>query len=133
MTRRHESLLWELSVLPMSTGARSQHQLLRDRYIAEAISRAAVAHALRRSSEYGQELFSGHLWLAPTWCIPARLHVQVAALAEFRADWATAVKTYQAAYMELLRIQPVGQLPLQRWTELTSVAEVMHLKVALPL
>ena len=30
--------------------------------------------------------------------------VQVAALAEFRADWATAVKTYQAAYLELLRI-----------------------------
>ena len=54
---------------------------------------------------------------------------QVAALAEFRADWATAVKTYQAAYLELLRIPPVGQLPLQRWAELTSVAEVMHLKV----
>lgn len=55
--------------------------------------------------------------------------LQVAALAEFRADWATAVKTYQAAYLELLRIPQVGQLPLQRWTELTSVAEVMHLKV----
>ncbi len=55
--------------------------------------------------------------------------VQVAALAEFRADWATAVKTYQAAYLELLRIPPVGQLPLQRWTELTSVAEIVHLKV----
>ena len=55
--------------------------------------------------------------------------LQVAALAEFRADWATAVKTYQAAYLELLRIPPVGQLPLQRWTELTLVAEVMHLKV----
>ena len=56
----------------------------------------------------------------------------MAALAEFRADWATAVKTYQAAYLELLRIPPVGQLPLQRWTELTSVAEVMHLKVTCP-
>ena len=56
-------------------------------------------------------------------------YVQVAALAEFRADWATAVKTYQAAYLELLRINPVGQHPLQRWTELTSVAEIMHLKV----
>ena len=58
-------------------------------------------------------------------------YVQVAALAEFRADWATAVKTYQAAYLELLRINPVGQHPLQRWTELTSVAEIMHLKVLL--
>ena len=57
------------------------------------------------------------------------LVMQVAALAEFRADWAVAVKTYQAAYLELLRIPPVGQLPLQRWTELTSVAEIMHLKV----
>lgn len=54
----------------------------------------------------------------------------MAALAEFRADWATAVKTYQAAYSELLRIDPVGQLPLQRWTELTAVAEVMHLKAS---
>lgn len=58
--------------------------------------------------------------------------MQVAALAEFRADWATAVKTYQAAYLELLHISPVGQLPLQRWTELTSVAEIMHLKVEYP-
>ena len=59
--------------------------------------------------------------------------MQVAALAEFRADWATAVKTYQAAYLELLRISPVGHHPLQRWTELTSVAEIMHLKVVLSL
>ena len=59
--------------------------------------------------------------------------MQVAALAEFRADWATAVKTYQAAYLELLRINPVGQHPLQRWTELTSVAEIMHLKVIMSL
>ena len=59
--------------------------------------------------------------------------MQVAALAEFRADWATAVKTYQAAYLELLRINPVGQHPLQRWTELTSVAEIMHLKVSMSL
>lgn len=55
--------------------------------------------------------------------------VQAAALAEFRADWATAVKTYQAAYAELGRVEAIGPLPLQRWTELTAVAELIHLKV----
>ncbi|BDA49831.1 probable trafficking protein particle complex subunit 11 at N-terminal half [Coccomyxa sp. Obi] len=55
--------------------------------------------------------------------------VSVAALAEFRADWASAVKTYQSAYAELGRVDPTGPLPLQRWTELTAVAELIHLKV----
>lgn len=55
--------------------------------------------------------------------------LQAAALAEFRADWATAVRTYQAAYTELLRVDPAGPLPLQRWAELSAVAELVHLKV----
>ncbi len=55
--------------------------------------------------------------------------LQAAALAEFRADWATAVRTYQAAYAELLRVDQAGPLPLQRWTELAAVAELVHLKV----
>lgn len=56
---------------------------------------------------------------------------QAAALAEFRADWATAVKTYIIAYGELGRIIPGGSLPLQRWAELTAVAELIHLKVCM--
>lgn len=58
--------------------------------------------------------------------------MQVAALAEFRADWASAVKAYQLAYAELRRVDPTGPLPLQRWTELTAVAELIHLKVRHP-
>ena len=36
----------------------------------------------------------------------------------------------QAAYIELSRIDPAGTLPLQRWAELTAVAELIHLKVS---
>jgi len=53
---------------------------------------------------------------------------QAAALAEFRADWATAVKTYQTAYAELCRAPRLGAAPLQRWAELCAVAELVHLK-----
>ncbi|KAK9839808.1 hypothetical protein WJX81_003235 [Elliptochloris bilobata] len=54
---------------------------------------------------------------------------KAAALAEFRADWATAVKTYQTAYAELCRAPRAGIAPLQRWAELCAVAELVHLKV----
>ena len=40
---------------------------------------------------------------------------------------------YQAAYTELLRVDPAGPLPLQRWAELSAVAELVHLKVTLNL
>ena len=53
---------------------------------------------------------------------------QAAALAEFRADWATAVKTYLTAYAELCRAPRAGVAPLQRWAELCAVAELVHLK-----
>ncbi|KAK9904998.1 hypothetical protein WJX75_007420 [Coccomyxa subellipsoidea] len=65
----------------------------------------------------------------PSPAISARTAFKAAALAEFRADWATAVRTYQAAYTELLRVDPAGPLPLQRWAELSAVAELVHLKV----
>ena len=54
--------------------------------------------------------------------------MQAAALAEFRADWATAVRTYQTAYAEVARCPVGGATPLQRWAELTAVAELVHLK-----
>ncbi len=55
--------------------------------------------------------------------------MQAGALAEFRADWSTAVKTYQTAYSQVQKV-PLGTvLPLQHWYELTSVAEQMHIKV----
>lgn len=56
------------------------------------------------------------------------MSAQAAALAEFRADWATAVKTYQTAYAELARAPRGGAAPLQRWAELCAVAELVHLK-----
>ncbi len=59
---------------------------------------------------------------------PACRTAQAAALAEFRADWATAVKTYQTAYAELCRAPRLGAAPLQRWAELCAVAELVHLK-----
>ena len=56
---------------------------------------------------------------------------QAAALAEFRADWSTAVKTYQTAYGQVQKVQLSNVLPLQHWFELTSVAEEVHIKVGL--
>ena len=58
------------------------------------------------------------------------MHAQAAALAEFRGDWAAAVKSYQAAYTELSRVNPAGPLPAQRWAELTAVAELINLKAS---
>ena len=57
------------------------------------------------------------------------LCVQAAALSEFRADWATAVRTYEAAYRELSKVAPAPTTPLQRFVELAAVAETLHLKV----
>ena len=54
---------------------------------------------------------------------------QAAALAEFRADWSTAVKTYQTAYAQVQKVQLGSVLPLQHWYELTRVAEDVHIKV----
>lgn len=54
---------------------------------------------------------------------------QAAALAEFRADWSTAVKTYQTAYAQVQKVQLGSALPLQHWYELTHVAEEVHIKV----
>ena len=50
-------------------------------------------------------------------------------MAEFRADWSTAVKTYQTAYSQVQKVPLGTTLPLQHWFELTSVAEQMHIKV----
>ncbi|KAK9807487.1 hypothetical protein WJX72_000478 [[Myrmecia] bisecta] len=59
-----------------------------------------------------------------------RMAFKAAALAEFRADWATAVKTYQTAYAEVQKLPYGGvPLPLQRWYEVTAVAEQVHVKV----
>ena len=58
-----------------------------------------------------------------------RLIFQAGALAEFRADWATAVKTYQNAYAEITRVSLGPPLPLQRAAEVTAVAEQVHVKV----
>lgn len=55
--------------------------------------------------------------------------MQAGALAEFRADWSTAVKTYQTAYSQVQKVPLGNTLPLQHWFELTSVAEQMHIKV----
>lgn len=52
--------------------------------------------------------------------------MQVAALAEFRQDWATAAKTYQTAYAEVTKV--VTPAP-QRFFEVTAVAEQIHIKV----
>ena len=59
----------------------------------------------------------------------ARVGWQAAALAEFRADWSTAVKTYQTAYAQVQKVQVNTVLPLQHWYELTRVAEEVHIKV----
>ena len=57
--------------------------------------------------------------------------MKAGALAEFRADWATAVKTYQNAYAEITRVSLGPPLPLQRASEVTAVAEQVHVKVCL--
>ena len=57
--------------------------------------------------------------------------LQAAALAEFRADWSTAVKTYQTAYAQVQKVQVGSALPFQHWYELTQVAEQVHIKVLL--
>ena len=55
-------------------------------------------------------------------------HVQVAVLAEFRKEWDVALRAYEAGYLELERI-PLGDcLPLQRFFELTTCAELLHFK-----
>eukprot|EP00884_Botryococcus_braunii_P005388 jgi/Botrbrau1/14850/Bobra.0326s0004.1 len=62
--------------------------------------------------------------------LAARSAFKAAALAEFRVDWATAVKTYQTAYAEVAKVGLLtASLPYQSWYELTSVAEQLHLKV----
>ena len=58
--------------------------------------------------------------------------MQAAALAEFRQDWATAVKTYQTAYGEVSRVMLGSPLPLQRAHEVAAVAEIVHFKARLP-
>lgn len=64
-------------------------------------------------------------------CTHAAYRAQAAALSEFRADWATAVRTYETAYRELAKGAPTPATPLQRFAELAAVAEVVHLKVPL--
>ncbi|KAL3154981.1 hypothetical protein ABBQ38_011508 [Trebouxia sp. C0009 RCD-2024] len=59
----------------------------------------------------------------------ARVSFRAAAYAEFRADWSTAVKTYQTAYAQVQKVQLGSALPLQHWYELTHVAEEVHIKV----
>lgn len=57
------------------------------------------------------------------------LPFQAAALAEFRADWATAVKTYQTAYSEVSKVGLGPPLAIQRAIEVAAVAEQVHVKV----
>ncbi|KAL0042524.1 hypothetical protein WJX79_002345 [Trebouxia sp. C0005] len=66
---------------------------------------------------------------APPPELSARISFKAGALAEFRADWSTAVKTYQTAYSQVQKVPLGTSLPLQHWHELTSVAEQMHIKV----
>ncbi|DBA90115.1 TPA: hypothetical protein ACH3X1_003431 [Trebouxia sp. C0004] len=66
---------------------------------------------------------------APPPELNARISFKAGALAEFRADWSTAVKTYQTAYSQVQKVPLGTTLPLQHWYELTSVAEQMHIKV----
>lgn len=55
--------------------------------------------------------------------------MQAAALAEFRADWATAARMYATAYAELLKCGVDGAHPLQRHFEIAACAELFHVKV----
>ena len=81
-----------------------------------------------------QDLCHIHLACAGTcnyicYCVIAMCTMQAGALAEFRADWSTAVKTYQTAYSQVQKVPLGSLLPLQHWSELTSVAEQVHIKV----
>lgn len=66
---------------------------------------------------------------APPPELNARVSFKAGALAEFRADWSTAVKTYQTAYTQVQKVPLGSSLPLQHWYELTAVAEQVHIKV----
>lgn len=57
------------------------------------------------------------------------MRAQTAALSEFRADFTTAVRSYEAAYRELGKLPPTPSTSVQRFVELAAVAEVIHLKV----
>jgi len=54
---------------------------------------------------------------------------QVAALAEFRKDWQTALRSYDAAYRQLQSVPGGGQFPVQRYFETLACAELLHFKV----
>ena len=54
---------------------------------------------------------------------------QVAALAEFRKDWQTALRSYEAAYRQLQAVPGGGQLPVQRFFEALACSELLHFKV----
>ena len=57
------------------------------------------------------------------------LRWQVAALAEFRKDWQTALRSYDAAYRQLQSVPGGGQFPVQRYFETLACAELLHFKV----
>jgi len=57
------------------------------------------------------------------------VHWQVAALAEFRKDWQTALRSYDAAYRQLQSVPGGGQFPVQRYFETLACAELLHFKV----
>ncbi len=57
------------------------------------------------------------------------MHWQVAALAEFRKDWQTALRSYDAAYRQLQSVPGGGQFPVQRYFETLACAELLHFKV----
>ncbi len=59
------------------------------------------------------------------------LLTQVAALAEFRKDWQTALRSYEAAYRQLQAVPGGGQLPVQRFFEALACSELLHFKVQL--
>ncbi|KAK9789561.1 hypothetical protein WJX73_006387 [Symbiochloris irregularis] len=60
----------------------------------------------------------------------ARVAFKAAALSEFRGDWSTAVRSYEAAYREIAKAAHApGSAGLQRFFEIAAVAELMHLKV----
>lgn len=77
-------------------------------------------------SETAESWLVGTNYLTHSIC----LVIQAAALAEFRADWSTAVKTYQTAYSQVQKVPLGAVLPYQHWHELTAVAEQIHIKVS---
>lgn len=60
----------------------------------------------------------------------ARTSFKAAALAEFRADWATATRMYATAYGEVQKVALGTQGPLQRFFEIAACAEEFHVKVS---